>query len=111
MANKKLTFKEYLESKNFLKEALSRTPRTTTRYVVKKYCKLVLGERDEKQYVNLKPHNVVEVEWLHEDVTNPSPTRITFLNTDSISADEEFNTFWEGKRLLTWLHKNARTSI
>ena len=40
----KLTFKQYLESKSKLREAIKQTPVHKAEYVMRKYCKLPVGE-------------------------------------------------------------------
>ena len=63
---KQLSFKEYLESKEKLREAVDNVPQRTAEYTLRKYCKLVVGENKEsKIYVPLKPKQKVLVEaWL-----------------------------------------------
>ena len=106
---KKLTFKEYLESKQKLREAIEKTPRRQAEYNVYKYCKLVIGEsKDEKEYVNLKPNQTITVEWLYEDVDDPTVISIKFDGVKDKDAGDEYETFWSGERLLKWLGRNTR---
>ena len=46
---KKLTFKEYLETKDRLRESIQITPQQTTTYLVNTYCKMVVGEAKENK--------------------------------------------------------------
>lgn len=98
----KLTFAQYLESKEQLLEAVKETPVQQVSYVVRKYCKIPLGEsKDSKEYVSLKPKQTVVVKWLYEDIENPTPM--------SVAHDEvEYDTFWSGEKLDKWLSRNAR---
>ena len=105
----KLTFKEYLNSKERLREALQKTPERTGRYAINKYCKIAIGEtKDSKEYVNLKPKQRVEVDWLYEDIENPSVQSIRFYDVEGIKDGVEFSILWGHDRLDKWLFKNAR---
>lgn len=104
-----LTFKEYLESKQRLREAAEKAPRQTVTYTINKYSKLVIGEsKEDKSYISLKPKHKVELDLLYEDIDNPTVLAIRFIGVDSILSETEHHTFWEGKRLLNWLDRNAR---
>ena len=106
---KKLTFAEYVQSKNQLCEALGKTPQRISEYTVQKYCKLVVGESKEtKEYVSLKPKHKIFVEWLYEDLGNPTILGIKFEGVSSVDSDEEHESFWEGAKLQKWLHRNTR---
>lgn len=104
-----LTFKEYLESKQRLREAAEKAPKQTVTYAINKYSKLVIGEtKEEKSYVSLKPKQKVEIDLLYEDIDNPTILAIRFIGVESILSETEHKTFWEGKRLLKWMDRNAR---
>ena len=108
----KLTFKEYLESKERLREAVKSVPQQEVNYTVRKYCKLVVGEiKEEKEQINLKPDHVITVKWLYEDFENPTPLSISFSGVKSVDEDNTFSTSWQGYRLERWLTKNAREEI
>lgn len=107
----KLTFAQYLETKQQLREAIEDTPVQEVRYAVRKYCKIPLGESKEtKEYISLKPKQEVVIKWLYEDINDPTPVEIRFegetLNEDV--AAQKYNTFWTGERLGKWLSTNAR---
>lgn len=105
---KKLTFKEYLDSKEKLREAVNQTPKRTAMYTVQKYCKLVVGEcKEEKEYVNLKPKQKIFVEWLYENTDNPTILAIKFDGVKNISPEDEHSSMWQGERLLKWLLRNT----
>lgn len=106
---KKLTFKEYLDSKEKLREAAKNTPQQTSEYKVRKYCKLVVGEsKVDKEYINLKPKQTIIVEWLYNNIDNPTVVSIKFDGVRNIDPSNEYETFWEGERLLRWLHRNTK---
>lgn len=101
---RKLTFKEYLDSKAKLLEAIQETPVVSSTYVVKKYCKIRLGESKEtRQEVALKPKQRIIVEWRYDDIENPEPESVIL---DDISPDEH-EVYWTGAKLKSWLSKNA----
>ncbi len=103
-----LTFKEYLESKEKLREAIAITPKQTVQYSVGKYCKLIVGEsRDLKEQINLKPNQTIIVEWLYNDIDNPTPLSITFEGVCPITDANEYNSYWQPQKLQKWLLKNA----
>lgn len=107
-----LTFKQYLESKEQLRRAVQKTPQQVLEYTVKKYCKLSLGESlDEKVQVSLKPKTKIYVEWLYEDIDNPTPVRV-LVEEDADSGNmDEYNTYWQGTKLTKWLLSNTRPEI
>ncbi len=106
---KKLTFKEYFNTKEQLLEAVKRTPKRTAEYTVRKYCKLPVGEsKDTREYIPLKPKQVITVDWLYEDIDNPTPMGLRFQNVKNVEATNLYPTFWERQKLLKWLLRNAR---
>ena len=109
MTKNKLTFKEYFNTKEQLLEAVKKVPKRTAEYTVRKYCKLPVGEsKDTREYIPLKPKQTIAVDWLYEDIDNPTPTGLRFQNVKNIEATLLYETFWEGKKLLKWLLRNAR---
>lgn len=105
----KLTFKEYLASKEKLREAIENTPVRKARYSLRKYCKFPVGEsKEEKTFISLKPKHELVVEWLYNDVDNPSVVSLTFENVNGVDPDEEFVAFWSDERFQKWLLKNTR---
>jgi hypothetical protein len=104
-----LTFKEYLTSKEKLREAIAKTPQRIATYSVRKYCKLILGEtKEEKSQITFKPNQKIIVEWLYENIDNPTPVKLNFIDVKDIEPDENFETYWQGQKLLKWLNRNAR---
>lgn len=104
-----LTFKEYLESKEKLREAIKKTPQQKIEYTVSKYCKLIVGEsKDEKEQINLKPNQTIMVEWLYNDIDNPSPLRIMFEGVCTSIDSNNYGSYWQPQKLQQWLHKNTR---
>lgn len=104
----KLTFKQYLETKEKLREALSKIPKQSITYSMTKYCKMIVGEKDEKIYIPLKPKDEITVEFLYEDETNPTVLGVNVTEASDADPDEQYNVFWESERFVRWLDKNAK---
>ncbi len=101
-----ITFKEYLDSKDRLREAVKETPVRVVEYEVRKYCKLPVGTcKEEKVYLSFKPKQTLIVEWLYTDFNNPKPTCVK--NKDF----EIFPTYWKGKMFEKWLMRNTKEQI
>jgi len=103
-----LTFKEYVNSKDQLRSATTNTPQRIAEYEVRTYCKLPVGEtKEEKEHVNLRPKHKIIVEWLYEDVDNPTPLNLRFEGPVDSDPLEERAALWQGERLLKWLLRNT----
>lgn len=99
-----ITFKEYLDSKERLREAIKETPVQLVEYTVRKYCKFPVGENKEtKEYRSFKPKQILIVEWHYTDINNPTPKSIKLKDSEG-----EFSTYWNGKKLEKWLIRNAK---
>ena len=105
----KLTFKQYVASKDKLLEAIKNTPIRKATYTLRKYCKFPVGEsKAEKQFISLKPKHEIIVEWLYNDINNPTAISMVFENVDGVDSAKEFKAFWSDVRLQKWLLKNTR---
>lgn len=102
--SEKLSFKEYLESKKTLRDAVDKIPKTDIEYEVNKYCTLPIGESTERKSIKLKPSNKLLISWLCEDRDNPKAVKISFKGTDNI--DEQPS--WNDTKLLKWLLNNTK---
>lgn len=108
MAITKLSFKEYLISKQKLREAVLNAPHYTSSYNIKKYCKMVVGESmEDREDISLKPKQSIIVEWLYDNMASPTILNVRFEGVENIDPDEEFETVWTGERLLKWLTRNT----
>lgn len=104
----KLTFKEYLDSKEQLREAIRITPKQTVHYTVNKYCKLIVGEsKNDKSQINLKPKQIIIVEWLYTDINNPTACTIKFEGVCSTIDTIEYGSYWQSQKLQKWLLRNT----
>lgn len=103
--SEKLSFKEYLNSKQSLLDAIETTPEQIVEYEVTTYCNLPIDDSGEKQKVKLKPRNKLFVNWLYRDKERPEVKEIQFEGTD-MDASAQRPT-WSDDRLLKWLMKNT----
>jgi len=95
----KLTFKQYLDSKDKLLEAIEESPIYTATYTVSKYCKLPVGEtKDLKEHIHLKPKQRIIVEWNYEDPDAPQALTIKFDKVVDIDNETEYNPLWISER-------------
>ena len=93
MAITKLSFKEYLESKERLEAALRESPTYTATYSMRKYCKLPLGEsKQTKEIVSLKPKHKVIVEWEYNEEHPPKVLKIMFEGVEDVDTEKKFHT-------------------
>lgn len=102
----RLNFSDFLQSRNQLLQAAAKNPNVCMQYTVTKYCKIPLGEsKEQREYVSLKPKDVITVEWLYDDGADcdPSPS--------SIKVNEHNHShFYTYERLLSWLQTNTETN-
>lgn len=104
----KLTFKQYLASKEALREAVKQTPRQSKTYQVNRYCNFVVGESKlERQTINLRPTSCITVEWLYEDIDHPIATKINFDGVKNIDPIDDMVPGWSSAKILKWLTRNT----
>lgn len=109
MTVERLTFKQYLDSKNQLLKAIENTPVTIVEYEVKNYCTLTLGESEEdKTSISLKPKQRVIVEWHYTNINNPTPEYVRLEGVKGTDEDEKHDVFWSGTKLTKWLMRHTR---
>lgn len=105
----KMSFKQYLDSKEQLLKAIENVPTAIVEYEVKKYCSLPVGEtEDEKSLIGLKPKNKVIVEWRYDNPSHPTPEAVRLKGPHDVGQDEKFATFWSGAKLAKWLARHAQ---
>jgi hypothetical protein len=97
---KKLTFKEYYESKEKLLQASKNLPRVVIEYVVKKYCKLPVIAESDKDYISLKPKDIVKILWEFNDLKNPQAQKIMFENTAYLPS-------WGNEKIKKWIEQTT----
>lgn len=83
-----LSFKEYVQSKDRLKDALDEAPYQIVEYVTTKYVKLKTLQAEE---ITIRPNYRLMVEWVYN---NDIPTAVNIIltspdGTKSIQLDEK----------------------
>lgn len=79
-----LSFKDYYESINTLKDADENTPRMETIYECRKYCKVPLNvDDDDKKYIPLKPKDRVIIEWEYHTLDKPCPKMVVIESSEN----------------------------
>lgn len=98
-----LSFKDYIDSKNKLKEALGNIPVTKNSYEVIKYLKIPIIENGEKIYLSLKPSDKLFVVWEYHDTTNMSPTPASIL----VNNEQYIKPSWSNAKIKKWFESNT----
>ena len=94
---------EYLASKEQLTQAVKKQPNIVVEYEVVKYTKLPTGtSKDLCEYVNLKPKDVVSIEWLF-DTQGDTATVVSFTIEGT-----RYHNFNGCDRVMKWLHTNTK---
>jgi hypothetical protein len=95
-----------------LHNAISESPVQTISYCVKKYCRIPVGElKEDKQYITLKPKQVVLVEWRYTNYITPDILSLQFENVADVESDKSFDPYWTSQRLQKWLSINTKEEI
>lgn len=100
-----MDFKQYYDSKIRLLEAVDSSPKVKLRYKLKKYCKVpMLKEVDsrDKNYVSLKPDDVIEILWEYDSPDNPTVRYIKVLG-----ENDTYFPFWNSSKIFTWALSNT----
>lgn len=96
-----LSFKEYRESKEKLRESLLTSPIYSISYTVKKYCKIFIGEGSNR--ISMNPNDVILVEWNYENITCPIPISMTIKENVHIKNANKLSS----EKLRKWLVRNT----
>ena len=97
---KKLTFKEYYESKEALLQASLNLPKIVTEYIVKKYCKLPVILEADKDYIPLKPKDAVKILWeFHGDDT----VHVKSIMIEGIA----YSPVWSDEKIKKWVESTT----
>ena len=95
-----ITFKEYLESKTWLKEKAQDDSTVSSDHSVKTYCKLQTGEGlAERIELNLKPNTVLSVNWVKEGKG--------YICESVTIENAKFSIYWKTTKLNKWLSSNT----
>lgn len=106
----KISFKEYLESKKRLQEAIQNEADYTINYRITRYCRLVVENESKKEPINLKPGHMITINWRKRDET-PEPINIIFENIKNTVPGKKYKTTMERFVFLRWLGRNSFEEI
>ena len=101
---KRLSFREYYDSKKKLLSACETVPRIRNEYRLTKYCKVPVFEEltgDNKVYVAFKPKDVIEILWEKSNEFDDYPTakRMILISEDG----KEVFPCWNNKKMHKWI--------
>jgi hypothetical protein len=103
-----LTFKQYLKSKETLYESIKKTPKQTKEYNVTRYCNFIIGEnKDDRKTINLKPHMLLTIDWLYENMDDPTPLQVRFDGIKDVSPTDDLIPAWTNRKIQKWLIRNT----
>lgn len=111
---RKITFMEYIASKEKLREAIRKSGNEyTTEVVITRYCRLsVEGEDDKKNFINLKPGHCLEINWMKEEGKEyPVALNILFENVKNMDGFIKHCVAMENTNFLRWLDRNSTDKI
>ena len=102
----KLSFKDYLNSKEILRDAASSVPRVNSEYEMRKYCQFPVREGEDKEYLALKPKDRINILWeylINDEVPLPIKVEITSDDDDT----KRVLPCWGKSKLVEWLQSNT----
>lgn len=108
----KLTFKQYMDSRDQLLKAIDNVPVTVMEYEVRKYCTLAVGDDpDDPINIQLKPKQRLHIRWQCQNPLMPIPEGVKIIASDVISETEEHEIFWSSDKLQKWLIRHTHEGI
>ena len=99
----KWSFKEYCESKDFLRKAVESTVKVYETYKLTKYCKIPIELDEEKSYIGFKPNDKIEVFIEYLTPTRPVIRKFFIVN----ESKEQVRPSWNNEKLLKWLESSS----
>lgn len=104
---KKLSFKEYYDSKKLLKDAGKSYPKYIKTHIVNKYCKIPANKFDnlnEKININFKPGDRITVFWESPDYINSIPIHFFIDGNES-----KFYFSWQSQKVNKWINASTKS--
>lgn len=96
---KKLSFKQYYDSKQHLLTELSKPITFKTTHSLYKYCKVPLQLDEERKYVAFKPNDLIVVEWQRQG------DEITPLSIEINQQTHQIT--WNPKKMKSWVETSS----
>ena len=100
-----LSFKEYLDNKEKLRQAINKQPKQVLNYKALKYCKLPVLLDGDRVDVDVRPGYFISITWLYTGTEDKDPTPI-LLTLDIDSVEETVLPFWKKAKFVGWVEKN-----
>ena len=100
---KKLSFKEYYDSKILLLEKFATPVIFKTHHIVQRYCKVPFIKADERVYISFKPKDLLIVEW------NRTGDILTPLSFEILN--DEYTPAWNAPKMKTWVSQASRQDL
>jgi hypothetical protein len=100
-----MDFKQYYNSKIRLLEAVDSSPKVKMKYRLSKYCKIPLYETVDctnKNYISLKPDDVIEILWEYD-----SPDKPTVRYIKIVEKDKTLFPVWGSNKIFSWALSNT----
>lgn len=111
---RRLTFTQYVQSKQQLVEAIKSDPVVEHSYAVSKYCKMPVGNSgDTKEYINLKPKTALQITWRYtydskcEHLQEMQRTPLKVVVVDK-NGEQQYDLFQSDEKMSKWIRTNAR---
>lgn len=104
----KITFKEYVESKDALRKAVENTPIRESVFEVVKYCKLPVLSESLANEISLKPKHKIHVVLEYISFDNPIIKSVNLLNVSNINTHADISVSIPGKKFVKWIDKNTK---
>lgn len=108
MTNNHTTFKQYYNSVIQLREAAKSIPRVTIKYSCRKYCKVPIVTENGREFLSLKPKDLLSVVWEKPMDRSGEIQKIT-VTTDELNESVSFD--WHMEKIKNWLTNNTSEVI
>lgn len=98
----KISFTQYVESLEILKQSLQRLPIYKNLYIITTYCKLSVGKNlDNKEVIQLKPNTEIIIDW---QITNDKELQCLRICINN----KKYKLYWKANKMDKWLSKNTK---
>ena len=97
----KKTFKDFLNARHQLTERCSINPLVDVQYKVRKYTKIMLQRVGVNESVNVKPKDVIKIEWICDTNGNVTDIKNITINNQIYETDKSI------ENIKKWLGTNT----
>lgn len=103
MVNQHTSFKQYYNSVVQLREAAKTAPKIAIKYSCKKYCKVPIVTESGRDFISLKPKDIISVVW--ESLEDHKKINKIIVTTDDINESVAID--WHLEKIKNWLTNNT----